>query len=248
MHQSYAKCMPNVRTVAARAIGVGTALLTLSAGMAMAQSQTDTFTLPPGCEAYLTVQSASCSVEHNFTCDGDPDGWKQRVALDERGITYVGAVNAEAEWMQSFHPLSGHSERLEDAPADRASFSELTSTDADTYDFRTLSDEIGTTRYVGADTLTGQTVTIDGVELEETTYNITAYDEDGNEKWSSRGNEFISREFGHFFAGTGVITTPDGEFDKDDSPVEFIFPGEPGFLSANPKHGCGATMSSYSGE
>ncbi len=30
--------------------------------------------LPTGCDAYLTVQSASCEVEHHFTCQGDPDG------------------------------------------------------------------------------------------------------------------------------------------------------------------------------
>ena len=226
----------------------GAVALTLLAAPAFAQSGPNTFTLPPGCEGYLTVQTKSCSVEHNFICADDPEGWKQRVSLDERGITYIGAVNAEAEWVQSFHPLSGHSERLADNPADPASFSELIATDSDTYDFTTLSDEIGVTRYVGADTLTGRTVTIDGVELEESTYDITAYDANGTEKWSSRGNEFINRDFGHFFAGTGTITTPDGSFDKDDSPVEFIFPGEPGFLSANPKHGCGVTMSSYNGE
>ena len=45
-------------------------------------------------------------------------------------------------------------------------------------------------------------------------------------------------------AGTGTVTTPRDTFERDGSPVEFIFPGEPGFLSANPKHGCGVVMSS----
>ena len=31
---------------------------------------------------------------------------------------------------------------------------------------------------------------------------------------------------------------------EGDRPVQFIFPGEPGFLSANPKFDCGAVLSS----
>ena len=92
--------------------------------------------------------------------------------------------------------------------------------------------------------MTGRQVTIDGVVLDETQYNITAYDENGDLKWASEGNEYISQRFNMFLSGSSVITTPDGSFDNDDNPVEFIFPGEPGFLSANPKHGCGETLSS----
>ena len=211
---------------------------------AVAQDGPATFSLPAGCDAYLTVQTKSCSVEHHFTCSGDPDGHQRRVALDERGLTYLGTIDREAQWMGSFHPFTGHSERLEDDPVDPASLSELITTGRDSYDFRTLSDEIGPTRYVGEDTLTGRQIVIDDVTLDETTYDITAYDGDGTEMWSSRGNEFISRNWRMFLSGTGTITVPDDKFDKDDTPVEFIFPGEPGFLSANPKHGCGAMMSS----
>ena len=106
-----------------------------------------------------------------------------------------------------------------------------------------MSDEIGETRYVGQDTLTGRQVTIDGVTLDETTYDITAFDPDGNELWSSQGREFISRDWRIFMSGTGTITTPSGSFERSGRPVEFIFPGEPGFLSSRPKHGCGVALS-----
>ena len=46
-----------------------------------------------------------------------------------------------------------------------------------------------------------------------------------------------------FLSGTGTVTTSEGSFDRADRPVEFIFPGEPGFLSPNPKHGCGVAIS-----
>ncbi|MEM8680138.1 MAG: hypothetical protein AAGF97_12390, partial [Planctomycetota bacterium] len=76
-----------------------------------------------------------------------------------------------------------------------ASLSDLIAKGVDEYDFRTLSDEIGTTRYVGQDTLTGRQVVIDGITLDETTYDITAYDAEGEEIWRSKGNEFINRNW-----------------------------------------------------
>lgn len=204
----------------------------------------DVFTLPAGCNAYLTVQNESCQVEHHFTCQGDPTDHQRRVSLDERGLTYAGEIDHEAQWIGSVHVLSGHTERLAPDPADPASLSELIATGVDTYDFETLSDEIGTTRYVGQDSLTGRQVTIDGVTLDETAYQITAYDAAGDVVWESQGNEFISRDWRMFLSGTSTVTTPNGTFDANDRPVEFIFPGEPGFLSARPKHGCGVAISS----
>lgn len=210
------------------------------AGPAAAQS---TFSLPANCTAYLTVQDESCTVEHHFTCANDPEGHQRRVSLDEQGMTYLGEIDAEAQWIASFHVLSGHRERLEADPAEPASLSELIATGADDYDFRTLSDEIGTTRYVGRDTLTGRQITIDGVTLDETTFDITAFDAAGNEIWSSQGREFINRDWRMFLSGTGTLTTQSGTFERANRPVEFIFPGEPGFLSAEPKHGCGVAIS-----
>jgi len=61
--------------------------------------------------------------------------------------------------------------------------------------------------------------------------------------WSTQGNEVISRDWRMFLSGTGRVTTADGSFDSDDTPVEFLFPGENGFLSANPKYGCGVAIS-----
>lgn len=224
------------------ALAVVGLMTTLSASSAMAQ--TETFALPAGCTAFLTVQSKACSVEHHFTCEGDPAGHQRRVALNEEGMTYLGTIDAETQWINSFHPFTGHSERLEADPVDPASFAELIGTNRDSYDFMTLSDEIGTTRYVGEDRLDGRTEVIDGITLDVTDYNITAYDANGKETWSARGNEYISRDWRMFLSGTGTVTVDGETFEKDDRPVEFIFPGEPGFLSANPKYDCGAMISS----
>lgn len=203
-----------------------------------------TFQPPAGCTAYLTVQGAACSVSHHFTCGSDPEGWQRRVDMDESGITYFGAIDSETQWMESFHVLSGHSETLAPAPADPASFSELTATNADSFDFVTNSPEIGPTRYVGEDRLTGETVTIDGVTLDRTEFRVTAYDAQGNELWRTAGNEFISRDWRMFIGGSNTTALPTGEtYEDDNSPVEFVFPEEEGFLSIRPRYGCGSLMS-----
>ncbi len=201
------------------------------------------FSLPAGCTAYLTVQDSSCLVEHHFRCDGDLEGTQRRVSLDEEGMTYMGQIDAETQWLESYHSRGGHTEKLESNPADRASLSELMATNADDYDFRTLSSEIGTTRYVGRDTLTGKQVVIDGVTLDETTFDLTAYAADGSFAWRTQGREFINREWRMFLSGTSTVTTPTDTFERDSTPVEFIFPDEAGFLSSKPKHGCGVMMS-----
>jgi hypothetical protein len=204
----------------------------------------DMFSLPQGCTAYLTVQSNACEVQHHFTCEGDPAGHQRRVVLDEQGMTYLGQIDDQAQWIASFHAIAGINEALEPAPADPASLDALFATNLDTWDFRTLSPEVGETRYVGQDRLTGRQVTIDNVTLDETAYDITAYDASGTEIWRAEGNEFVSRDWRMFLSGTSTITTPGDRFTIDNRPVEFIFPDNPGFLSARPKHGCGLAISS----
>jgi hypothetical protein len=207
-----------------------------------------TFQVPAGCTAYLTIQQASCSVSHHFTCEGDPEGWQRRVDMDESGVAYAGAIDSETQWVESLHFLSGHSEALAPDPADPASFSELTSTGRDSFDFVTESPELGPTRYVGSDRLTGETVTIDGVTLDRTEFKVVAYDASGVEVWRTAGNEFISRDWRMFLAGVATTQLPGGEtYEEDSSPVEFILPGEDGFLSVRPRHGCGQMMSKRAG-
>lgn len=220
------------------------AILAALVAAPVAAQTVETFELPAGCNAYLTIQTEACSVDHIFTCEGDAEGFQRRVSIGEDGVTYIGQIDSETQWIESVHLFSGHREQLSDSVTDPASFSELVESGIDTYDFTTESEEIGQTRYVGQDSLTGRQITIDGVTLDETQYNITAYDAEGEVKWSSEGNEYISQRFRMFLAGSSTITTENGTFDNNDNPVEFIFEGEPGFLSANPKHGCGETLSS----
>lgn len=215
----------------------------LGAAPAMAQSASKTFQPPAGCEAFVTVQYAQCGVSHHFTCTADPEGWQRRVDMDEDGINYFGAIDAETQWVESLHLRGGFSETLGEA-TDPASFSGLTSAGVDTFDFTTQSDEVGPTRYVGQDRLTGETVEIDGVTLDRTEFAITAYAADGSEMWRSSGSEYISRDWAMFLSGQSTTTAAGESWDSNDRPVQFIFPGEAGFLTASPTHGCGVVLSS----
>lgn len=218
-----------------------TAMIAVLAASPLAAQE---FSLPQGCEGYLTIQNASCTVSHYFHCSEDTDGEQRRATLDEEGLTYVGLINSEAEWLESFHLRSGHTERLESSVS-RMSMSELLSNDINTWEFTTESAEIGQTTYVGMDRLTGESVEIDGITLLRTQYELRALDANGDEAWRSEGSEFVSPEWRMFIGGTSSFITSDDRFDSDDTPVEFIFPGEPGYLSVNPKHGCGVQLSSF---
>jgi hypothetical protein len=209
----------------------------------LAQEAPRQFALPAGCTGYMTVQAANCTLSHHFTCEGDPAGWQRRVDLDEGGVSYFGAIDAETQWVESFHVLAGRSEQLGPDPVDRASFSGLVATGVDTYDFTTVGEDGLVTRFVGQDRLTGRQVTIDGVVLDETDYAIRAIAPDGTEMWRSSGQEYISRDHVLFLSGRSTIVTPDDTWDTNDSPVEFVFPGEPGFLTGTPVHGCDTVLS-----
>lgn len=204
----------------------------------------DGFALPAGCSAYVTMQLASCTVSHHYRCLGDPVGQKWRADMDEQGLSYVGRTDDEAQWIESFHLRSAHSEQLGSA-VDPMSFSTLVADGVDTWDFETTSAEIGTSRYAGMDRLTGETVVIDGVTLMRTEYALTAYGPDGSETWRSSGAEYISTEWRMFVSGISTYVTSGDTFETDNTPVEFIFPREAGFLSTSPKYGCGVQMSSY---
>ncbi len=202
------------------------------------------FTLPQGCEGLVTIQKRSCSVTSLFSCAADPEGWQRRVDFDEQGMTYAGVIDAETQWIESWQPLAGATETLSPGAVDPASFSGLLATGADTFDFETLTQPGGyVTIFRGQDRLIGETVVIDGVTLDRTEFAVSAYDEAGNELWRTWGSEYIHRDWRTFIAGTRTNRTATEEWTSDNSPVEFIFPGEAGFLSSTPRHDCGAMLS-----
>lgn len=197
---------------------------------------------PPSCEAFMTVQSKACRVSHYYKCAGDAAGDQWRVDLDQEGEFFFSRIDHEAQWVESYDPVQ---QLLDPAPPDPASFSELLANGIDTWDFG-LSREDGTgSRATGYDRLTGRSVTIDGIALQETEVEYTEYDRGGAVLRRSRGNEYLHPDWRLFFAGPGETDLGDGQWRPiDGSPVEFIFPGEAGFLDRQPKYDCDALTAS----
>ena len=85
-----------------------------TAAMPAAAQTVDTFTLPAGCTAYLTIQTESCSVDHIFTCEGDAEGTQRRAAIGERGLSGLYQIDGETQWLESIDIFSEETERLSD--------------------------------------------------------------------------------------------------------------------------------------
>ncbi len=229
-------------------IAIIAGLVPALAGPAMGAEPIGRFALPAGCEAYVTVQKRNCVVSHLFTCAADPEGWQRRADLDETGLIYLGVIDAETQWIESQHLLAGTVDRLGDAPADPASFSELLETGRDSFEFETVSEPFSVTRYSGHDRLTGKSVTIDGVSLRETEFEVVATAANGAELYRISGREYVQPEWRSFLSGQRQVTTPDESYSTDATPHSFEFPDDPGFLAAKPHIGCEAVMSSLSGD
>lgn len=195
------------------------------------------WTAPEGCEAFMTVQSKQCRVSHYYRCSADAPGDQWRVDLDQNGPYFRSRIDSEAQWVESYDPIQ---QILAPAPADPASFSELLASGLDTWDFGLLKADGTGSRAVGHDRLTGRTIVIDGIALSETEVEFTEYDLAGNVTSRSRGNEYLHPEWRMFFAGPEEIEVDGQWLQSDGSPVSFIFPGEPGYLSTQPIYDCDA--------
>lgn len=222
----------------ARALPVALALAMLALPAAAAE-----FRAPAGCTLEYTVQSRGCSVGQYYRCDADPDGWQRVSIFDEQGLRHLSTIDAETRWIESVNPVNGIMDQLEPAAENDASFSTLIETGRDDFDFWTLSNTGERLRHVGYDVLTGEKVTIDGVELELTRFELTTTNSLGDVLIERTGQQFINRSFNRFFGGIETSTDWTGENrETDDSPVTFAFPGEAGFGSTQPEYDCGMQM------
>lgn len=200
------------------------------------------FKPPEGCTTYLTVQSRGCRVSNHYTCTADNPGDKWRADADQQGVYFLSRIDNEAQWVESIDLGEGSTQSLAAGASDPASFSALMQ-GSDTFAF-SLDQSNGTrTDVTGFDRLTGRSVTIDGVALQETEFEFTETDAAGTVLRHSRGNEYVHPGWRMFFAGPSEWEV-DGEWQPvDGSPIKFIEPGEPGFEAGQPIFDCDAVLS-----
>lgn len=201
------------------------------------------FTPPQDCTLELTVQNRSCSVAQYYRCDADAPGDQRAVYFGPNGATYASRIDSETRWMESLSVESGITDTLVEDAADHASFTTLIDTGFDDFDFWTEDADGNRLRYVGQDTLTGETLTIDGQTLEVTSFELKAFDADGQEILTRSGNQFIDRTQRRFYGGKETMTDWTGAVvNSDDSPVSFHLPGQPGFGDTTPQYDCNMLM------
>lgn len=205
------------------------------------------FVPPAGCETWMTVQARQCRVSNYYRCSADAAGDQWRMDADQQGPFFFSRINSEAEWVESFGMERGSGQTLAPKRKDPASFSDLVANGLDRYDFM-LDHEDGMQSHVtGHDRLTGNTRTIDGITLQETEFDFTERNEAGAIIRRSRGREYINAEWRNFFSGPSEFQDESGNWlPIDGSPVEFIFPGEPGFAASQPIFDCDAVLSQLS--
>ena len=150
--------------------------------------------------------------------------------------------------MESTDLATGLVERLEERAADHASFSTLLAERADDFDFWTRASDGARLHHVGRDELTGETVIIDGVPLERTRFRLRTTDEAGEVLLERQGQQFVSRSQRRFYGGIETLTDWTGTTEqRNDSPVNFAFPGEAGFAATTPEYDCDLQMVGPSG-
>jgi hypothetical protein len=201
------------------------------------------FTPPDGCTGWLTVQSRACRVSNYYKCTQDAPGDQWRTDFDQEGLFFASRTDSEGQWVESIDMNPMTRQTLTDAE-DPASFSELLG-GVDTFAFSLGRDDGGASTVRGFDRLTGRSVVIDGISLQETQFEFAETKADGSTV-KSRGNEYISADWRLFFAGPSEWDDGSGAVPMDGSPLQFIFPGEPGFFSSQPLFECDAILSSYS--
>ena len=200
------------------------------------------FVAPEGCEVFATVQMRNCQVSQHYRCESDAPGDQWSVYFDSEGPFYQSRIDAETRWVESLDLTTGERDTLR-SETDPASFTTLLNSGRDDYDFATESNFGEVRRYSGYDQLTGEKAVIDGVTLERTKFDLTAWDADGNMIWQRKGSQFIHRDWRLFYADTEEFENSFG--DKQtvaDTPVDFALPGDKGFLATEPVYDCDAMM------
>ena len=234
----------------ARCVSLAAALAAASPALAQSPGATPEgalFDPPEGCSVFMTLQSRGCRVANHYRCDADPAGDQWRADFDQEGIFFVSHTDYETQWVESFDFFPITRQSLDPGAADPASFSELLAKGLDTFDFNLTKDDGSHSHVTGHDRLTGKTVTIDGIELQETEFSFSEAAEDGTVLRSAKGNEYIKADWRMFFSGPSEWVTEEGNLPVDGSPLQFIFPGEPGFRTTEPLFDCDAVLSRAEG-
>ena len=165
--------------------------------------------------------------------------------FDQQGPFYLSRIDSETQWIESTDLGDNTVQTLDPGAMDPASFTGLLETGFDGFVFSLSKTKGEHSNVRGFDRLTGVTVVTDGVTLDQTEYEYTETDDQGNILRQSRGNEYILRDQRTFLSGSSEWWDGQNWLPLEGSPVDFAFPGEKGFEATQPIFDCDAVMSQF---
>lgn len=202
-----------------------------------AGSAEDQAVFPETCAPRLTVQAVDCTVTHYATCETDGGGGVMQVRFNGAGVRETQILDADN------HPLRIFSGAVDLAfdqttPADRMSSSVLLSEGADGYAF-TMSSARGPIRrmtFFGNDELIAEPFSANGFSFQKLRgrYVRTLHLNGGTVTIAVEAEQYVAETFGFFVPIKETQTQMSRKVMSDQTPVDFLKPGDAGFLSARP--------------
>jgi len=221
-----------------------TLIAALAAGPLPVAAQDGSVFYPPvGCTPELTIQMRSCRVSNIYTCAADAPGDNWKLVLDADGPVFLSKIDSETQWLESYDLFPSQHNVLRLPADDPANLTELLATGIDTFDFvQKMGERV--VRVVGYDRLTGDDVVIDDEPLLGTEFSARYEDFQGT-YLTVTGHEYVSVRHRRFIGGLTTRMQDGREVERDHTPVDFIYPDEPGFFSKTPLYDCEASLARY---
>lgn len=210
-------------------------LLTLAAGPALAE----TASLPTGCTARMTVQSANCTVRVVYVCKGDTAGHVRVDTYGAGGLEQAARFDPDFQMLERTAPESGITSRLVEI-TDALHLATVLTEGTDTYAYREEAlrgnDAPRSHRVTGRMDRAGDPVVIDGQALLLLT-GLRVVTLNTQETIVFVEEAYYDESATMVFGGRSFVLGDTAPV-LNRTPVDFIFPGEDGYLSVAPLHGC----------
>ena len=216
-----------------------TLFLGLACGPVLAQDILPRADVPVGCLSTETVQFRGCSVSHYYVCEQAP-GHVFEVHVNGRGSMSLTQLDDELNMVLYAEPAERLIIRPDGTQKDPLSFTELMETGRDSYSEVQIINDDMRIEIEGFDSLSGASVVIDGRSLLITDFAYTMKSAAGDLMAKVSGQQFADPARRHIYQGI-FIDHLDEAGTVDNSPVDFIAEGEPGFGDLKPLYDCKAT-------
>lgn len=207
---------------------------------AHAQAGLPQFSTPDGCTSVLTTQYRGCSVSHVYRCDAHP-GELIELNLEDDGAQVLIHYSEQFSVLRMQWLTQDLTILPEGEASDPLSFDELLETGLDSFSYQERINGEMVVDVNGFDKLIDTEVTIDGRVLKMTEFDYRVTGPDGDLMMHNSGQQFVDPELRIIFSGL-FVDHLDAEGTVDRSPAEFIFEGEPEFLTMVPRFDCNATL------